>query len=79
MFDGSYGVKRVSFQTVEDDGKPLPFSFPDDEGSNNSGFYELKVSLKPILAIKTAAVAMFYYSDAQSSKFFPFCLLGLVM
>ncbi|VDL79515.1 unnamed protein product [Nippostrongylus brasiliensis] len=26
----------------EDDGKPLPFSFPDDEGSNNSGFYELK-------------------------------------
>nr|CDJ80236.1 Ubiquitin and Peptidase C19 domain containing protein [Haemonchus contortus] len=27
---------------VEDDGKPLPFSFPDDEGSNNSGFYELK-------------------------------------
>ncbi|RCN48463.1 ubiquitin family protein [Ancylostoma caninum] len=29
-------------KTVEDDGKPLPFSFPDDEGSNNSGFYELK-------------------------------------
>ncbi|KJH44118.1 ubiquitin family protein [Dictyocaulus viviparus] len=26
----------------DDDGIPLPFSFPDDEGSNNSGFYELK-------------------------------------
>ena len=27
----------------EDDGVPMPFSFGDDPGSNNSGFYELKV------------------------------------
>ena len=26
-----------------DDGEPLPFSFPDDIGSNNSGFYQLQV------------------------------------
>ncbi|KAE9418193.1 hypothetical protein Angca_009008 [Angiostrongylus cantonensis] len=35
-------VEGADPKDVEDDGIPLPFSFPDDEGSNNSGFYELK-------------------------------------
>ncbi|ETN71098.1 ubiquitin family protein, partial [Necator americanus] len=35
-------MEGTDSKAVEDDGKPLPFSFPDDEGSNNSGFYELK-------------------------------------
>lgn len=32
-------------EDLPDDGKPLPFSFPDDVGSNNSGFYQLQVCL----------------------------------
>lgn len=35
-------LENTDQKAIDDDGVPLPFSFPDDEGSNNSGFYELK-------------------------------------
>lgn len=34
--------KQAEDTEETDDGEPLPFSFPDDAGSNNSGFYQLQ-------------------------------------
>ncbi|KAJ1361464.1 hypothetical protein KIN20_020724 [Parelaphostrongylus tenuis] len=35
-------MEGTDAKSVEDDGTPLPFSFPDDEGSNNSGFLRVE-------------------------------------
>ncbi|PIK51930.1 putative ubiquitin carboxyl-terminal hydrolase 14 isoform X1 [Apostichopus japonicus] len=38
-------VKLQSEVAVDEDAKYLPFEFPDDKGSNNSGYYELQAVL----------------------------------